>query len=191
MRTRIVSIGLGLSLTAAGLLSGSDVLAAPALSSPVYQICKATDGKLSVRNKCPRAMTKIKNLGSLLGGTLPSAVTLRGFYEVDTYTIGPGPDSVYHGTISFGSSVASAPTAHYIASGQSAPAECPGSVEQPEAQPGHLCLYENGRLHVDQATVATTAGDNYQATFGAIVSVTPSLGSGHMELHGTWAVTAP
>ena len=46
-------------------------------------------------------------------------------------------------TISFGFILASAPTPHFIALGGSAARECPGNFYNPQAQPGHLCIYES------------------------------------------------
>ena len=191
-------------LIASAALAFNSALAAPTASTP-YLLC-AYKGKLTVRSKCPLGARRVGRLSDLIGqqgpqgipgpvtSMLPSGITMRGFYSSSSYASGSG--SVKYGAISFGFTLSSHPTAHYIAVGETAPAECPGNVGQPEAAAGHLCVYEDGRSqYVSYATVTTTAGENTSAAFGALVSIvpvsTPASGAHEVYTHGTWAVTAP
>ena len=45
-------------------------------------------------------------------------------------------------SISFGIELTAAPTGHVILDGDTPPAECPGTFDDPQAAPGHLCVYE-------------------------------------------------
>ena len=155
------------------------------------QVICNINGKLSVRTKCPRASSTIKDLPGLLGNkALPKGLTLRGFYNANGSIISlSGGGNLVYDTISFGGSLAQVPTAHYIAFNETAPTECPGTVEQPEAAEGHLCVYEDGRTNVSSAAVTTTAGES-PAKYGASISAT-GTSTGLVMVRGTWAVTAP
>ena len=45
-------------------------------------------------------------------------------------------------SISFGIELPSAPTGHVIHDGDPPTADCPGTFDDPQASPGHLCVYE-------------------------------------------------
>ena len=166
------------------------------------ELCAADDSirylcsyrnSLTVRTRCQRGARRLSRPRDLVGPTLAKGTTLRGFYSTAQYA--DNNQSVLYGTISFGISLSAAPTAHYIAYNETPPAECPGTVEQPEASAGHLCVYEDGRLNVSAAHVVTTAGENTQAAFGALINAVPDLlidSETHSAyVRGTWAVTAP
>jgi len=69
--------------------------------------------------------------------TLPSGRTERGAWSVGGHG---APNSTY-GTISFPVPLTSAPTGHMLAVGGGGTTNCPGSLSDPEARAGHLCLY--------------------------------------------------
>jgi hypothetical protein len=122
---------------------------------------------------------------------LPSGKTLRGTFAVRGTAAAPGEESI--GPISFGFSLASAPTTHYINFGVAPPAECPGTAAAPQAKPGNLCVYEAGA-----PVNSTTRGEfdavgglnDGAAAFGAAV-FTDATATGAYRIRGTWAVTAP
>ena len=103
----------------------------------------------------------------------------------------PGEESI--GAISFGFTLASAPTPHYINFGAAAPAECPGTAAVPQATAGNLCIYEGG-APTNSATRgefdAVTGLDNIATTFGAAV-FTDATAVGAYRTRGSWAVTSP
>ena len=166
------------------------IFSANAYSESVSYICESK-GKISIRAKCPRGSTTFKDLAAFLGDkTLHKGTTLRGFYSASmTVLTLSGGNNVMYDALSFGRSLSEVPTAHYIAYNETPPSECPGSVEQPEASAGHLCVYEDGRLNISSANVTTTAGES-STTFGAFVNAT-ATSTGLASIRGTWAVTAP
>jgi hypothetical protein len=124
------------------------------------------------------------------GGT-----TLRGTFAVAGVASSAG--DVFQEGVSFGFSLASAPTVHLILPGTTAPAGCTGGTAQsPTADPGHLCIYE------ETATIATastaefdpsnpgTGGIGTAAPYGFAIQLTSAAG-GNVGARGTWAVTAP
>ncbi len=122
------------------------------------------------------------------GGILPSGSTLRGFFGLGWTADAPGE---FHETsIAFGFTLASAPTAHFIPVGTAPPAGCPGTSANPQADPGHLCVYEDNTGNTASKSVcssfvcpgATPWGAQYRAF---------SVGAGSAWTRGTWAVTAP
>jgi hypothetical protein len=76
---------------------------------------------------------------------LASGKTIKGaFYLTTTVT-----------SYSFGFSLPSVPTVHVRPFGASASAECPGSAADPQAAPGHLCLYQSNSSPVSACVFAT------------------------------------
>jgi Collagen triple helix repeat (20 copies) len=75
---------------------------------------------------------------------------------------------------------------HYVPNGTSTP-ECPGNTGNSIAEPGNLCIYEEGLSNGKFAEFFKLAL-NYGAT-GAVFLITP--GGGDIQGRGTWAVTAP
>lgn len=125
----------------------------------------------------------------LPGGMLPAGATIRGVYGLG----GDEPGWLAQG-ISFGYTLASEPIPHYIETGAAAPAECPGSASMPEAAPGHLCLYEGGRLSLTGPLSIADAEGYYGNTnqSGFFLLALPGQVTGSNPLtSGTWAVTAP
>jgi hypothetical protein len=93
--------------------------------------------------------------------------------------------------ISFAFALAEAPTPHYIAYGTSPPSACPGTPADPQAQPGHLCVYESVPASNSTGRVfdPLSGADDTANRFGAGVAAT-SQGTGDYRVRGTWAVTA-
>jgi hypothetical protein len=124
------------------------------------------------------------------GGTLPSGESLQGAWstpEFDTTTPSEGL-VIAVVPISFGIPLPEAlDAAHvkYVEKEAETPGEgeCPGTVKEPEAERGFLCLYTE---HVD-GTVQFAGQPGHWAS-GAVVQF-GMLGVG--KAYGTWAVTAP
>jgi hypothetical protein len=120
--------------------------------------------------------------------TLPRGRTLRGTYAAN----GPNDGSNLYDNISFGFTLASAPTPHYIALNGQVPAECSGgAVALPKANPGHLCVFEG--FSTNLGTKGTISPSSLLAATadrsGAIVYGTPSAPAARFG--GSWAVTGP
>jgi hypothetical protein len=127
--------------------------------------------------------------------TLPSAVAQGTRFAGSYYAGGTATAAgqVEFSTISFGFALPTAPTPHFIAKGAPPPAACPGNVNAPAAQPGHLCIYEGASSNVGttQAFLDPATGDvnTVVRTWGAVVLVR-SAATGDFFSGGSWAVTA-
>jgi hypothetical protein len=116
-------------------------------------------------------------------GILPAGVTLRGVFALAT----PQGTTTYQ-PISFGLQTATPPTVHVINPGVTPPAGCSGSVANPGAASGNLCIFEgafsNGILiEIDLINHA----QNSATTFGGAMELTGTVGAA--EGNGSWAVT--
>jgi hypothetical protein len=127
--------------------------------------------------------------GPFPDGSLPSGKTIRGNYAAAGLRTG-GLFTVAYEGISFGFSLAAAPTAHYI-TGAATP-ECPGTAAAPTAAAGHLCVYESGTFgsitSKDLCGAGSTCGSTANS-LGAWVRIEASA-DGAFGVRGTWAVTA-
>jgi hypothetical protein len=126
--------------------------------------------------------------GPLLS-TIPSGKTLKGDYSLE------GVGTVIESGWSFTFPLASTPTAHFIEKGKTPPAQCPGTVSEPAAAPGNLCVYEaqGGGVNRTEAGVNNTEtdviGNGNRLGFG--VTIVQSASGSNAWSEGTWAVTAP
>ena len=129
--------------------------------------------------------------------TLPSGQMLRGVYEGSGDAQGSpttAADSSLDIQALFAFPLAAAPTGvHFIPSGGTPPADCPGTVSDPKAAPGHLCVYE--KVASNRASVCVldpldyaTCGTANRFGFGIYFT---AVGTGFIADTGTWAVTAP
>jgi hypothetical protein len=123
-------------------------------------------------------------------GVLPSGKTLRGAYDVQDTASGAG--QVAEAGYPFIFTLASKPAVHYISSTGTPPPECPGTNDAPEAQPGHLCVYENVKANTSSVLIADpeTNTGNGSSEEGFYLLITSS-GAGFFSSDGTWAVTSP
>jgi hypothetical protein len=125
----------------------------------------------------------------LPGGNLPAGKTMRGVFMIGE-TSGGGI-TFGENSFSFQRPLASAPTAHYIEAGSPPPVACPGSNDNPQARPGHLCVYENAQGNLASFTILNpTTNTGGASRWGFMVQTTAS-GAGLFYTNGTWAVTAP
>jgi Collagen triple helix repeat (20 copies) len=76
-------------------------------------------------------------------GVLPAGQTIRGSFVVGGRAA--VVDEAFYNASSFGFILAAKPVPHYITGGPTA--QCPGSKTNPQAQSGHLCLYEFARVN--------------------------------------------
>jgi hypothetical protein len=124
--------------------------------------------------------------------TLPSGKTLVGAWNVGTQAANTG--AYASNGVTFAFPLAAAPEPHVV--GATPTAECPGSVDDPSATPGHLCVYTGAANRVDvPAGVAPgnpiTGEETDSVTrFGFYVGIVANA-AGLAYAGGTWAVTAP
>ena len=125
--------------------------------------------------------------------TLPAGRTLRGSWVIFDEAAASG-EHLEEG-VSFPVPLAAAPTAHFVASGGPASADCPGSAAVPAANPGHLCVFQSSvdiaatEENVFDPSTDTAAGAGKAGRLGFSVRVT--AGASVVRTSGTWAVTAP
>jgi len=69
---------------------------------------------------------------------------------------------------------------------------CPGTVAEPAADPGVLCLYTDSAFHGEtNVLLAGYPFFTHTYTTGAVVGILPSENTTESSSYGTWAVTAP
>jgi len=134
------------------------------------------------------------------GGTLPSKKTETGSWSLQTHGEGAGI-----GTVSFNIPLAAAldkEHVFFIAPEASEPVHCPGTVENPKAVAGSLCVYTEsifgeltpaGGGAIKDPSKELQAGAGAAAN-GAMIHLSPPEGAEATAAgtaFGTWAVTAP
>ena len=81
---------------------------------------------------------------------------------------------------------------HYIPAGGAVPQGCTGTVGNPGAASGNLCVFEaaslNGNAFEIDPLNPVNGSHNVATRFGAAVGVV-SGGAGNFASYGTWAVT--
>jgi len=126
--------------------------------------------------------------GDLLpGGTLPPGATVRGAFAMGGSAGTVGDLAVSE--ISFGYTLGSAPTVHFIERRATPPSVCPGSAISPQADPGHLCIYESEEIGAGLRDTTADAGDGSSYAFGTRLFIR-SATAGDFYSMGTWAATA-
>jgi hypothetical protein len=130
------------------------------------------------------------------GGTLPSGKTETGEWVVRTTASKGGEIRML--AISFPIPLPSAPKSAIIGTSGTPPEGCSGTVEKPEAEPGHLCIFEGETLaHTEQHL--NSIGDlDFKGGFGtgttgielALGTPEPKTAGEEVASEGTWAVTA-
>jgi hypothetical protein len=124
-------------------------------------------------------------------GVLPAGKTIRGTYDIGTHV---GVAGEFHSdAVSFGFTLAAAPTPHFIQAGSTPPAQCPGTKTNPQAAIGNLCVYENEAEN--QGSTPTifnpaTGVTGEASPWGFAVDV-ESTAVSNLLSYGTWAVTSP
>jgi len=111
---------------------------------------------------------------------LPTGKTIRGAYNMGGTAAAAG--ALATTSISFYFPLAAAPTVKIVLQGAVAPAECPGNVTTPQAQPGFLCIYEESRTNTPGVTL------NSVKSYGATIFTNSSAAGGFFS-YGAWAVT--
>jgi hypothetical protein len=115
---------------------------------------------------------------------LGSGETLRGHYYVAGAVAEGAPGALAYTALSYIFQLPTVPTKHVVFVGEVAPAECTGTDENPEAAPGHLCVYETADSNIDLLEVTDVT------TNGATIFI-HAVEAGSYFSSGSWAVTAP
>jgi hypothetical protein len=144
------------------------------------------------------------------GGTIPAGTTLRGTVAPVSNTNSPGTNMSAAQGVSFGGyELPERPLVHVVPPGGPATEPCPGSVTDPQASSGYLCIYvtevtpTGGQLFVIDPTTAslvgltynfakseaTSDGDGRISPFGFVLQYDPTGTTSLAEVRAVWAVT--
>jgi hypothetical protein len=130
------------------------------------------------------AQTALNLVGA--DGPLASGRTLTGLFGVAGHVVTEG-EFVAEYPINFQIPLTEAPEVVELKPLAAPTPECPGSVEEPKAAPGTLCLYEEGLIGATELRSFPT-GD---ARRGLTVFEGGAPANTDYEVWGIWAVTAP
>jgi hypothetical protein len=122
---------------------------------------------------------------------LPSGKTLRGTYEV-TGQAAPGGGFIAATAETYAAALPANPELHMIVPGATPPTVCQGTFANPQAAPGHLCVYESpnhGNL-IEDPHVFIDPTNTAEGKLGFGVQIDANA-AGVFSSAGTWAVTAP
>jgi hypothetical protein len=120
---------------------------------------------------------------------LPSGKTLRGRFDAADPANQTSGAAVFD-SISFGAQLAAAPT-RTIVLNPPGPAQCPGTVDDPQAAPGQLCLYVGDRANLSSFDTIVDGVKTGGTTRQGAGVVAISSAAGPYGARGSWAVTAP
>lgn len=139
---------------------------------------------------------------------MPAGVTLRGSVAAGQLDSEKFQNHVSRSSISFGGYLLPArPVVNIVGPGRPAPAACPGSPSEPQAEAGNLCVYlvnvmptvtvtvtdpsqvaANGAAFNSETNALTQLGDGRVGRMGFMITVS-ALVSHEAEAWGTWAVS--
>lgn len=119
----------------------------------------------------------------------PRRITLRGRvamgHQQPTPTAG-----LSIAPLSFGATLAAPPAVNLLGVGDAPTTNCPGTVADPEALPGQLCIYLSARQNVSLISVLDLNGSEGADRSGASLLIVSSM-TDPAILYGRWAVTVP
>jgi hypothetical protein len=125
--------------------------------------------------------------------TIPSGVTVTGAFVNDSAAAGAGQD--YWFTVSYPAMLPSDPVAVNFAADGSAKtsdddASCTGTLAEPTAPPGQVCVYFNQSAGVSDGSLnAAALGVAPRLAF--VINWTSAAASGDLNVWVKWAYTAP
>jgi hypothetical protein len=136
----------------------------------------------------PRGLQGVQGVPGPVTGDLPSGATLRGVYNLDAVV--PAASGIAGGSISFGLRLPSKPAIEIVGIGGPPTANCPGSLENPEAARGFLCVYKSSETNTSGIFPCDQDCDpNIAERYGAELFASSTAG-GRIFADGSWAVTA-
>jgi len=166
--------------------------------------CKKGESKLSWNTSGPAGANGVNGLNGAngkdgaagkegpagpFGEVLPSGRSETGVYALE------GDGSVVQSGWGFPFALASPPTPHLIKEGTPPPPQCPGTLSDPKALPGQLCVYE-GTSHGGAVTSEGLFNPENEvfetaSRFGFGFSLNNGKVGSNVFSMGTWAVKAP
>jgi hypothetical protein len=125
------------------------------------------------------------------GGTLPSGATLTGTWGIAPPHADGSAFEEFSFPIPLASAIGSGANTHFIEAGGTVPAGCTGgSVADPKANPGHVCVYTSfAPAGTGTAQIVNVGFEQGVSKSGGVILFS-ELAEGAAAI-GTWAVTAP
>lgn len=127
--------------------------------------------------------------GTFGGQTLPAGQTLKGYWAGTGFGEAEFPEPGFglaQAVVSYALPLTSPPQTHYIREGEPLPEGCAGTLEDPEAEPGNLCLFVETEINSGTGRGAPKFADD--GVDGFILTASTHL-KGAVVFNGTWAVT--
>jgi hypothetical protein len=118
-------------------------------------------------------------------GDLPAGVTLRGKYGLEGRAV--DASAYLGGSVAYALRPSASPARTFIPSGGTPPAQCPGTVANPQAAPGNLCVFESS-TNSNSSVVLFDASGTGRHGFDFEVFADAA---GNFWSYGTWAMRAP
>jgi hypothetical protein len=112
--------------------------------------------------------------------TLPAGKTMTGVWGFTN----TGVEQAY-AQMSFPLRYQGEPEVHFMPSGEAPTTECPGSVSEPKAAAGHLCIYEKNSLNATPSEFIT----DDEVHSGLLLVFNIENIANLAVAHGTWALT--
>jgi hypothetical protein len=126
--------------------------------------------------------------GPFPAGTLPAGKTVRGAFAISDVAAAPGANARDGSSYIF--AFATAPTVHYVAAATAPPAQCPGTVANPQAASGNLCIYEDLRTNAAAPSIFNPENANTGSGKTGFYLRLTATAAGEFRVDGTWAATS-
>lgn len=163
------------------------------LCDPSVTACGNFDITIQADSSATDLVADVQGYFSLLPDTVASGRSVQGVYVVLGTASAAGQP--FWTSVSFPLPMASAPSAadlNFIPAGGASTANCPGTVANPQAAPGNVCVYEGANLNrnLDCLFKPSSGTCTLSDPFGFAISITSAAAGGVMS-RGSWAATAP
>ncbi len=172
--------------------NGNDGVSVASSTEPKGANCKEGGSKFVAASGTTYACNGEKGKeGSFGGSPLPTGKSLTGVYGGSTFSEAAFPNAgfgIARVGVGFAEPVAEESTIVYVKEGETPPAECPGSLAEPKASEGFLCIFgQEVNAKVTSGTVHTVG--TASSTIGFTIEGL-GAGKGGVLISGTWAVTS-
>lgn len=170
------------------LVGAGAVLVAPVAANALSGINWKSAFKHEIQ---PRADKRYYTKAAARKRLAPQPKEIRGSFSVIGYTAIAGSNGGLSASINYGVTLTTAPTPHYIAFGDPVPSGCKGTLAEPGAKPGNLCVFERLNSNGNARDIFdTTTGFPGAQRFGAALYVT-AKNAGQVAVYGAWALGVP
>ena len=116
----------------------------------------------------------------------PYPKLIRGTYSLNG--VATATSQELSDNISWGFTLKTLPTVHYIHVGDSLPTGCSGSAATPNASPGNLCIFEVQDVNINVSGYFSDQGFYSTSSLFGVSAYAQSAGAGNVFVYGTWAL---